>query len=581
MKNYLNEILILLGDEQKKLPKFFFLFLIVSMFELIGIGLIGPYIAIVVEPGLAQSFLNKLSMFVNVPGDQKGQIIFVSLILITVFAVKTLSTILINYSIIKFSIGQEVRLRSYLMNGYQNMPYQEYLLRNSSEYIYSIQSLVSQYSSNVLHHGMKLISDGVIAIVILLFLAWTNLAGFLILIALLGIAIYIYDKVFSKSIHTWGKRSNTTATKMVQGINEGIEGLKEIRILGMDGYFYTKVNSNVKEYASYYVKSQVITSTPRYLLDFIMVLFIVLLVILTIAQGKSSSVLLPTLGIFGLAAVRLLPISNSISSGIAQFRFNRDSVSRLYSDFINLSPSSKLPEKEEKEVTQEFQSLTLKKIDFSYPNTIDKTLNNVTLKISAGESIGIIGPSGSGKTTLIDVLLGLLEIENGEIKYNNRSFSASLSDWRKHIAYIPQQIFMIDNTLKRNIALGVPDNEIDEKHLLYVLEMARLNELVEKLSDGINTVIGERGVRLSGGQRQRVALARALYHKRDVLVMDEATSSLDYETENEIVQAITKLKGKITMIVIAHRTSTIKHCDHIYKLESGKVVSSGSAQEML
>ena len=581
MKNYITEILTLLGAERKRLPNFFVLFLLVSLLDLIGIGLIGPYIALVIDPEIAENFLTKLPKFINFPEDQKNQIIFVSLILIAVFALKTISTIWINYSIIKFSSSQEVRLRSYLMDAYQNMPYKDYLLRNSAEYIYSIQNLVSQYASNVLHHGMKLMSDGVVAVVILLFLAWTNIVAFLILILLLGITIVVYDKLFSTNIRYWGERSNIVATKMVQGINEGVEGLKEIRILGKENYFYKKVHLNVKEYASYFIKSQLITSSPRYLLDFIMVLFVVSLVLLTLAQGKSISLLLPTLGIFGVAAIRLLPISNSISSGIVQFRFNRNSVSRLYNDFVNLSPSEEFLKKSNEKSMHKFENLTLQKIDFSYPNSIEKTLNNITLKISAGESIGIIGPSGSGKTTLIDVMLGLLDIENGEIKYNGASLNETLSEWRRHVAYIPQQIFMIDNTLKKNITLGVLDKDIDEKHLLKIIEMARLSDLVAKLSDGINTVIGERGIRLSGGQRQRVALARALYHKRDVLVLDEATSSLDNETENEIVREILKLKGRVTMIIIAHRKSTIENCDRIYNLEKGSIISSGLPQEML
>ena len=448
MKSYINEIIALLGTEKKRLPKFFVLFVLVSMLDLIGIGLIGPYIAIVVDPGLSMDYLRDLTVFFGFPEDQKGQIIFLSFILLVVFAIKTMSTIWINYRIIQFSNNQEIRLRSYLMHAYQNMPYERYLLRNSAEYIYSIQSLVSQYSSNVLNHGMKMLSEGLVAIVILLFLAWTNIEAFLILITVLGVAIASYDKVFKANIQFWGERSNTTSTNMVKGISEGIEGLKEIRVLGKESYFYKKVNENVKEYGSHLIKQQLTSSTPRYLLDFIMVLFITLLVLLTIAQGKVLGELLPTLGIFGVAAIRLLPISNSLSSGIVQFRFNRNSVSRLYNDFINLSPVLEFPKEINKKFNNKFKNLTLEKINFSYPSSIDKTLNNITLKISAGESIGVIGPSGSGKTTLIDVVLGLLDIGSGEIKYNGVPLSESLTEWRKHVAYIPQQIFMIDDTLK-------------------------------------------------------------------------------------------------------------------------------------
>ena len=208
-------------------------------------------------------------------------------------------------------------------------------------------------------------------------------------------------------------------------------------------------------------------------------------------------------------------------------------------------------------------------------------LNQTSLSIRAGESIGIIGPSGSGKTTLIDLLLGLLKPEGGSISYNGDPLEKKLSKWRSQVAYLPQQVFLIDDTLKNNVALGVEEQKINEKLLLKALHKSQLAELVEQLPEGVNTFLGERGVRLSGGQRQRVALARAFYHQRSVLIMDEATSALDHETEREIVDEIKRLKGQITTIIIAHRLTTVQYCDRIYVLEEGKVVSSGTPKEML
>ena len=222
-----------------------------------------------------------------------------------------------------------------------------------------------------------------------------------------------------------------------------------------------------------------------------------------------------------------------------------------------------------------------KGVGYRYPNTRQEALRDLDLVIRAGESIGLIGPSGSGKTTLVDVLLGLLEPQTGVLEYNGHPLQKTLSEWRRQVAYLPQQVFLIDNSLRCNVALGETASEIEESRLQEALRQARLSELVEQLPQGVNTILGERGVRLSGGQRQRVALARAFYHGRSVLVMDEATSALDNETEKEIVAEIQRLKGQKTMIVIAHRLTTVQHCDRIYRLDKGRIVEAGTPEQIL
>jgi ABC-type bacteriocin/lantibiotic exporter with double-glycine peptidase domain len=224
--------------------------------------------------------------------------------------------------------------------------------------------------------------------------------------------------------------------------------------------------------------------------------------------------------------------------------------------------------------TNLFNVLSMKGISYRYQDAKQNTLHQLSLDVHAGNSIGLIGASGSGKTTLVDILLGLLEPQQGEITFNGKPLTETLKDWRSNVAYIPQEIFLIDNTLRRNVALGIEDECIDEQRIINALRKARLSELIQKMPDGLDTILGERGIRLSGGQRQRVALARAFYHERDVLVMDEATSALDYETEHEIIEEIKRLKGDKTIIIIAHRLTTVKHCDRIYKLEGGRIVET-------
>ena len=226
-----------------------------------------------------------------------------------------------------------------------------------------------------------------------------------------------------------------------------------------------------------------------------------------------------------------------------------------------------------------FQTIELKNVQFSYPDTNKPAINNISLKIKSGDSIGLVGLSGSGKSTLVDILLGLLEVDKGGIFYNNKPLSECLLQWQAQVAYLPQEIFLMDNTLKNNIALGVEDDCIDLDRLNLAIKKAKIKELVSQLPHGVNTSVGEGGVRLSGGQRQRVALARAFYYNKSVLVMDESTSALDYETEREIVNEIKQLKGRVTLIVIAHRLSTIEHCDRVYRLDDGRIIENNNFKE--
>jgi ABC-type bacteriocin/lantibiotic exporter with double-glycine peptidase domain len=284
---------------------------------------------------------------------------------------------------------------------------------------------------------------------------------------------------------------------------------------------------------------------------------------------------------FSIAAIRLFPSANQIVSGIAHIRFGRPVVALLYKDLKNADQNNIEFEKNTINNTPLFESVELKNISFSYPSRDYKVINNLSLKIQKGDSVGIIGPSGSGKTTLLDILLGLIKVNSGEIFLNGKDLEKHLHEWKSHVAYIPQNIFIIDDTVARNIALGIPDDLVDHTRLNNSINQSKLSELINQMPEGLNTILGEAGIQLSGGQRQRIALARAFYHNRDVLVMDEATSALDNETEAEIVNEIKNLKGNKTLIVIAHRLSTIKYCDYIYRIEKGKIVEQGDYKSVV
>ena len=581
-RQHIKESLYLLSDDKKKLPILILLFLFSSVLDLAGIGLIAPYIGLIVNSkDFMQSDIIQFLISIGLPNQPHDLILTLGVLLVSVFFFKTIISIYVNRSILNFCFNTGVNIRSNLMSAYQNMSYSEYIQRNSSEYIYNIQQLSTQYSQLYLQSFLRLVSEGLVGFVILLLLAWTNIYALVLLVALLGGMVFFYDRIFRLKVQKYGEDSNLHSTKMLQAVNEGVEGLKELRILGKEDYFYNMLVNEAKGYANVNIEAGMISTMPRYFLEFILIAFVVLLVFGSILLEFDLELLLPVLSMFGVAAMRLAPSANQIINGMTKIRYSYHSVSTLYNDLKNI----KLTDLYNNNVVNnnqliDFQTLEFSNVVFTYSKATRSAINNLSININSGESIGLIGASGSGKTTMVDLLLGLLVPDSGEIRFNEKPLMENLSNWRSQVAYIPQNIFLLDDTLQRNITIESNEN-IDGVKLKKAINQAQLTELVQQLPDGINTVLGERGIRLSGGQRQRIALARAFYHDRSILIMDEATSALDNETEKEIVKEIKNLKGKKTLIVIAHRLSTIEHCDCIYKLKDGRIIEKGTYQEII
>jgi len=578
---FIKEIHYLLGDNTRKLPWIIFLFLCSSVLDVAGIGLIVPYVALIVSPeNFIQSDFYPIFVSLGMPLKQDELLITLGLVLLIVFIIKTIAALLINRIIINFCFQHSVQLRSSLMNSYQRLPYIDYLARNSSAYIHNV-NLAAKFSETIMQSILRLISDGLVALVILILLATVNITALGLLVFLLGGLILVYDRVFRPSIGKYGRLANEYSTNMLKGINEGIEGLKEIRILGKEEYFHKMFYDNAKGLSLVNQKSTLISTAPRYLLELVLITFVVMLVFSSIIFSQDLNTLLPTLSMFAVASMRLAPSANQVISGIAKIRFGRHGIGLLYSDLLKLEENTTSTIASSNDNKRVFQSLILCDVTFSYPKTNQPALKNISLSIHAGDAIGITGTSGAGKTTLVDMLLGLLEPQKGEITVNGYTLENGPEDWRSQVAYLPQQVFLTDNTLKSNVALGLEDNEINENKLKEAIRQARLSDLIQQLPEGVNTMLGERGVRLSGGQRQRVALARAFYHDRNILVMDESTSALDSETEHEIVEEIKHLKGKKTIIIIAHRLTTLQHCERIYRLEHGELVKQGNYDDVV
>ena len=576
---YLKEILYLLEEDKWKLPLMTFFFLIMSILEVLGISLIAPYAALIINPNILvekYSFLEKFGL----PIYSDSILLIMSLLLISLFIIKTIGLSLINWLIFSFCYDRQIKMRSKLMKSYQSMPYVEYTQRNSSEYIYNM-SAVGTFTQGVLISLLRIVTEVIVGLFIFIFLVFQDPVVLFVLIILLGGFIFLYDFIFRKRIKRYGNLVNVYTTEMLKKINESVHGLKEVRILGNEKYFYNQVMNNATGLSNTMRMKDFISSVPRYFLELIMILFIVVIVVLYSYQEKELELVVPILTMFSIAAIRLFPSVNQIVGGIAHIRFGRPIVALLYKDLKAADRYNFDQKINIKDEVSAFESIELRDVSYAYPSRKLKVIDGLSIKIKKGDSVGIIGPSGSGKTTLLDILLGLIEVDKGSVLFNGKDLNKYDHEWKSHVAYIPQNIFIIDNTIARNIALGEPDDLIDYTRLDNSINQSRLAELINQMPEGVNTLLGEDGIQLSGGQRQRIALARAFYHNRDILVMDEATSALDNETELEIVNEIKLLKGNKTLIVIAHRLSTVKHCDYIYRIDKGKIVDKGSYKTVI
>tara|TARA_Y100001970_G_scaffold250206_1_gene321691 strand:+ start:10287 stop:12059 length:1773 start_codon:yes stop_codon:yes gene_type:complete len=567
--NFLKEVKSILSEDFNKIYFIAFFFILSSSLDLISLSLIGAYLALILDRSLILEYSS--FTFVNTYLSQLNDfelITYTGLILILVFVVKFLATLLSNFIIYSFSVKRQVKLQQKLMDKYLSQEYESFIQRNSSEYITAISGYARRFK-DILQSLLRIFSDMMIFLAVIGALAFISFSTLMILISLFLLLAILWNIFFLSKVQGFGKLFNEGNVLMIKGVSEGISGLKEIKILGKENYFMNHFKRGIKLMASMEVKQMLISITPRSLLELVMVIFVVLVIFLNIYSNQDLTKALMILGVFGVGAVRLVPIISTFLNSLNIIRFGREAVSNIYQDLQGINDILVDSIEQNNQEIVNFKEIELNKVSYNYPGSKDNSLKDISLKVSKGEFIGLVGSSGAGKTTLVDVLLGLLKPNNGNVKVNNLDINENMDSWRSLIAYIPQEIFLIDDTLAENITLG--DKNSSEDRLEEAIESSRLSEFVNTLEDGIETMIGERGVRFSGGQRQRVSIARALFHNRKILILDEATSSLDESTEKEIVEQIKSMKGEVTIISIAHRLSTLKYCDKLYLLSGGEI----------
>ena len=576
MKEYLIRIYSLLYEDKKRLPLLLVLFLLTSFFDALSLAILFPFIQILVN---FQDFQSSYGWFFeSINLTSKSEIItFLGITLVSLFIIKALASILVNWAILRITYNRQAKIKTSLLHKYLNMHYRKYIEGNSARYIQMIQTMSMQFIK-VLQGFLRLLSDGLIFLSIVIVLAIVEGPLLIYVGGMMIVLLLIYDIFFKKLLDSQSRAITDSSVQVTKTVNESIQGLKEIKILGKQNFFEDILKENVDIYAKNNIYADLIRTQPKHIIELIFVTAFTLAVVFFTPLQNDFQSLIPTLGVFLFAAIRLMPTLNQMLASVNVLRIGYYPTTLLFED---MTTKQDLEEDDYKAniLKDGFTSMLLKNVFFSYKNDKEHQLNGISLQVDKNKSIGLFGQSGSGKTTLVDVMLGLLEPSKGEIHLNNKIVKNN-KEFRNLVAYIPQDIFIINDSVKNNITLTGRDEVVDDVLLEDVVLRSRLKEVINNLPEGINTNIGERGVKLSGGQKQRIAIARALYNKREVLIMDEATSALDNNTEKEIIDEIRKLKGKVTMVVIAHRLTTLQHCDEIYEISNGKISEKYNYQDI-
>ena len=569
------------------------IFLSGSLLDTVGIGLVGPFMGLANSPNiiLENTFLH--SIYTQLGFKSTTQFIgLLGLIIVFIFYLKSFLNFRMQEYVFKFSLEQSGYLVKRLLNAYLSVDYTFHLQRNTAGLIQTLVIETENLSGKILIPLLISVSNAAVLSFLLLLLAWTSLLGTTVILGIFIITFTITSQ-FKDKMSSWGKQGSSAQTEVIRVINHSLGGLKETRIFGCEPYFNQQIEVNANKYAQTISSVLVFGNLPRILIEALLITFLVgfTSIFLTFSQNPQS--LTSVLSVFAIASIRMLPAASAIVGSYATIRANKYVVDKLYLDLKeveNIEESKQsapslnaggLTQKSTYPLMSFEDKVVLDRVTYTYPNSQKTSLQDISLVVKKGQSIALIGKSGSGKTTLVDVILGLLKPQSGDIKVDDVSIYQNLRSWQNLIAYIPQTIFLMDDTIERNIAFGIPDNQIDSQRLKDAIAAAQLSQLISELPDGLKTVMGERGVRLSGGQRQRVGIARALYHEREILVLDEATAALDNETEKLVNDAIKSLSGTKTMIIIAHRLSTVEHCDCIYLMDKGRLLKSGSYQEVV
>ncbi len=555
-----------------------FMILIGAVLETLGVSMIYPLIEAVMMPEVFEQ--NAVIVWIcDVLGYTQPEqfVTFMLMALIFVFIFKNLYLLLLYYVQHSFITNSQYRISRDLLKVYLNRPYEFYLNASTGDIMRTVYS-DSTGIFNLLLQCMQFITEFMVAIFLGTYLLIID-PVMTIVMGVLLVGITLISTAFLKPrISRIGEESRQQQSKMYKTIMQSINSVKDVKVYGKEDAFLGIYRKYGKRYYNLARDHEVLSSVPRLAIEAFSLSGVLAYMAVMMKLGQDVQTMVPQLSAFAVAAVRLLPSASRINTYLANIAYYRPTLDYVYANV-------ELPQHVDERAAEAKLAVTTDKLAFhdcirveklyyKYPNTEKYIFENAQMEVPYGKSVGIMGPSGAGKTTVVDVILGLLKAESGKITCDGVDVMKHYGQWLANIGYISQTINMMDDTIRANIAFGVDVDDIDDTRVWQVLEEAQLADFVRGLPDGINTVIGERGVRISGGQRQRIGIARALYHDPEILILDEATSALDNDTEAAIMDAIENFHGRKTMLIIAHRLKTIENCDMIYKVENGKITES-------
>jgi ABC-type multidrug transport system fused ATPase/permease subunit len=565
---------LLKSSERRSLVGIIFLILVGLILETLSLGIVMPVVAILTQDDY-QTKYRWLTDNLGSP-SRENLIVIVMLLMVGIYIVRSLFLLWSSWVQKGFSAALSGRLSQRLFTIYLRQPYLFHLQHNSATLMRNSRN------ANVVVTGgidptLVLLTDGLVAIALFTLLIIVEPVGTIITLVAFGVGAWLFQLLTRRRIERWGDQRNLHDGMILQHLQQGLGGAKDVKILGRESEFLDQHEKHLKESLRINRVYSVLQTMPRMYMEILTIAGLAALVISMVLQKQSFTEIIPTLGLFAAAAFRVMPSINRLLGALQTLIYSRAIIASVYADFKLDAPD------ETKLVTgiPFSEQLELRSVTFQYPTASTPSLQQVSLVVRRGEAVGFVGPSGAGKSTLVDVILGLFAPTAGLVLVDGQDIQKNLRNWQNQIGYVPQSIYLTDDTLRRNVAFGLGDENIDENSVRNAIRLAQLEEFVSSLPENLDTVVGERGVRLSGGQRQRIGIARALYHNPSILVLDEATSSLDTPTEHGVMQAVQALQGSKTVIIVAHRLSTVEYCDRLYRIESSRLIEEGTFDEVV
>lgn len=574
---------ILNGRQKRDGIILFFLLLIVSLLEMLGVGVIVPFIVTMLEPEKIMTNQYIAPIVERFQITDYGHFMYIiSGGIIVIYVVKNAFILYVNYYQSRYRNRLEKDLNVKMLSSYMRQPYTFFLRTNSAEIIRGVNSDITNVAS-VVDGYSSIFSEGLTCLVIGVFLICMNPFMAVSLLAVAGATAVVIIMGFKGITGRCGVQTREAFAEKFKHMNQAINGIKEISVAQRKPYFVQQFETSAQKAADSNTTYLWISKAPSRLIETVFIGSLLLVVTFSYNSAGNNLEFVTALGAIGIAAVRILPSVSTLANAMNALVYMRPSLEASYDNLMEADRYRQSVRRTEAEISEKTgfeERICVNRISWRYQEGLPLVLAGLDMEICKGEAVALIGESGAGKSTLADILLGLLKPETGIVTVDGTDIFSIQSGWSKMIGYVPQTIFLTDDTIRKNIAFGIPDQEIEEEKVWYALEQAQMKTVIENMEEGLDAIVGERGIKLSGGQRQRIAIARALYHDPDILILDEATSALDSDTESAVMEAVDALQGRKTLIIIAHRLSTIQNCDKVYEIKGGKAYLSSDSGRM-